>query len=197
MMIGILLAAGFSKRFGAEDKLVQTLPDGRIMAVAAAKNMLVALPSCIAVVRDGNFPLADMLSTIGCQVVFCDASATEMAQSLTTAVHAINALPFEKSLHTGCIIALADMPFIQPETIRLVANTLQTNGHVVMPTYQGRRGHPVGFSADYFPELLEVTGDEGARAVVQRHQDRVTLVACDDAGILQDIDTKAALQALS
>ena len=196
-MIGILLAAGFSKRFGAEDKLLQTLPDGRIMAVAAAQNMLVALSNCIAVVRDTNELLANMLRETGCQVVLCDANATEMAQSLTTAVRTILALPAEKTTQIGCIIALADMPFIQPNTIRLVANTLQTNGHIVMPSYQGQRGHPVGFSADYFSELLQVTGDEGASAVVQRHQDRVTLVACDDAGILQDIDTKAALQALS
>lgn len=196
-MIGILLAAGFSRRFGAEDKLLQTLPDGRIMAVAAAQNMLSALPNCIAVVRDTNKPLANMLREVGCQVVLCDANATEMAQSLTTAVHAILALPAEKITQTGCIIALADMPFIQPNTIRSVASTLQTAGHIVMPSYQGRRGHPVGFSADYYSELLQVTGDEGARAVVQRHQDRITLVARDDVGILQDIDTQAALKALS
>ena len=51
MAVGILLAAGFSRRFGAEDKLMQLLPDGRPLALAAAQNLLVALPRTIAVVR--------------------------------------------------------------------------------------------------------------------------------------------------
>lgn len=64
-MIGILLAAGFSRRFGIADKLLQILPDGRPMAVAAAENLIKAIPLTIAVLRPDNKGLAELLENTG------------------------------------------------------------------------------------------------------------------------------------
>lgn len=193
-MIGILLAAGFSRRFGAQDKLLQTLPDGRLMAIAAAQNLINALPNSVAVVRVDNQALAALLKNIGFKLVFCDTNATEMADSLVAAIRDIKPMP---EAQTGCVIALADMPFMQTATIQKVAQTLQNGADIVLPIYQQQRGHPVGFAAKYYDELLKVKGDEGARSVVKRYADRVTLVDCNDAGILQDIDTQADLIKIS
>lgn len=189
-MIGILLAAGFSRRFGTANKLLHNLPDGRAIAIAAAEHLITALPVSVAVVRADNTKLSDALKALGFHVVHCDANASLMADSLVMAVQYASAM----SLTTkGYVIALADMPYIAPTTIQAVANRLSHVGGIVIPTFEGKRGHPVGFSANYHDDLLRLSGDEGAKSIVKTHADAVTLLACEDAGILADIDTLADL----
>lgn len=189
-MIGILLAAGFSRRFGTANKLLHNLPDGRAIAIAAAEHLITALPVSVAVVRADNTILSDALKALGFHVVYCDANASLMADSLVMAVQYASTL----SLTTkGYVIALADMPYIAPTTIQAVANQLSHVGGIVIPTFEGKRGHPVGFSANYHDALLRLSGDEGAKSIVKTHADAVTLLACEDAGILADIDTLADL----
>ena len=185
-MIGILLAAGFSRRFGVADKLLQTLPDGRPIAVVAAENLIKAIPLTIAVIRPDNQELADLLKNAGLKVVFCEAHETEMADSLSAVVR--YAAQFNES-SAGFVIALADMPYIKPHTIKAIAHALNAGATIVAPVYQGKRGHPVGFSANLRNELELLTGDEGARSILKRHADQINLLECNDCGILTDIDT--------
>jgi len=186
---GILLAAGFSRRFGVQDKLLALLPNGLTVAESAAQALITALPISIAVVRDKNETLAAGLRSLGYHVVYCTTDAQTMADSLHLGVlTAQSAFPSIK----GIVIALADMPFIQPETILRVAEHLPFAA-IVQPTINGQRGHPVGFSSDLIEELLAVNGDQGAREVLRAHADEVLLLPCEDAGILQDIDTPADL----
>ena len=185
-MIGILLAAGFSRRFGVANKLLHPLPDGRGIAMAAAEHLITALPVSVAVVRADNQALSHALKGLGFHVVFCDANATQMADSLVLAVaYASNLSPTAK----GFVIALADMPYIAPSTINAVASQILQGAEIVIPTYAGKRGHPVGFSAKYRDALMRLSGDEGAKSIVKTHADQVLLLACDDTGILADIDT--------
>lgn len=185
-MIGILLAAGFSRRFGAEDKLLQRLTDGRCIAEAAAQNLINAIPLSIAVVRMENEELAIRLQALGLNVVCCNAQQTGMGDSLAIAVR--HAAAFAES-GTGLVVALADMPYIRPDTISTITEALQAGAAIAAPTYQNQRGHPVGFSAQFCSELELLTGDEGARSILKRHAHQFTLLECDDPGILQDIDT--------
>jgi molybdenum cofactor cytidylyltransferase len=64
----------------------------------------------------------------------------------------------------------------------------------VAPAYQGKRGHPVGFSAKFRSELEQLAGDEGARSILKRHADQIKLLECNDPGILADIDTPEDLR---
>jgi molybdenum cofactor cytidylyltransferase len=189
-MIGILLAAGFSRRFGDSDKLLQPLPDGRLIAIASAEHLIQAIPTCIAVVRAENKALAELLASRGFNLVFCQENKQEMADSLATAIH------FSANFtdaNDGFVIALADMPYIQTATIRAVGEQLKAGASIVIPTHQNQRGHPVGFSAKFRKELESLQGDEGARSIVKCYSDEVTLLVCEDAGILADIDTPADL----
>jgi molybdenum cofactor cytidylyltransferase len=192
-MIGILLAAGFSRRFGTADKLLQVLADGRPMAVTAAENMIKAIPLTIAVVRPDNKALAGLLENAGLKVVFCDAQTTDMADSLSTAIR--YAAKFSES-SAGFVIALADMPYIKADTIKAIAHALDAGAAIVAPEYQGKRGHPVGFSARFRHELEQLTGDEGARTILKRYADQIKLLECNDPGVLADIDTLQDLKAL-
>lgn len=190
-MIGILLAAGFSRRFGSANKLLQHLPDGQIIAKASAKNLISAVPSSIAVVRPENKALAKLLKNEGLEVIFCNPHDQEMADSLVTAIQASTNSAAAKD---GFIIALADMPHIQTATISAVAAKVSTGASIVIPTYLNQRGHPVGFSAKFRKELENLRGDEGARSIIKSYADEIELLACDDAGILMDIDTAADLR---
>ena len=190
-MVGILLAAGFSRRFGSVDKLLQPLPDGRSMALAAAENLIKAIPTSIAVLRPENKVLAELLLNVGLKVVFCDDNEQEMADSLATAIRF--SASFEAA-NDGFVIALADMPYIQSATISAVAAKLSSGASIVIPTYNDQRGHPVAFAAKFRHELENLHGDEGARSIIKRHSEEVELLKCDDAGILADIDTQADLK---
>lgn len=185
--IGILLAAGFSRRFGPTDKLLHVLPDGRPIALAAAQHLLQALPSSLAVIQPGNAFLDRLLRDAGMQVLHC--ASAGMGDSIAAAVQACAHVPPP----SGYVIALADMPYLRPQTILTVAAALD-HASMAAPAYQGQRGHPVGFSATLREELLALHGDEGARSVLQRHREELQLLDCDDAGVLVDIDTPADLK---
>ena len=189
-MIGILLAAGFSRRFGASNKLLQVLPDGSPIALASAKRLIEAIPLSIAIVRPENKVLAQLLQDAGLKVFFCTEQETEMADSLSAAIKFSAA--FRES-SDGFLIALADMPYIDSKTTAAIASKLSEGASIVVPTYQGKRGHPVGFSAKFRAELESLHGDEGARSILKRYPQEIIFLECDDSGILADIDTPADL----
>jgi molybdenum cofactor cytidylyltransferase len=180
-IVGILLAAGASTRFRA-NKLLHVLPGGRPIAVAAAGNLRAALDRVVAVVRPGTPELERALTGAGAEVTVCPDAAAGMGHSLAHAVTRTRSAG-------GWIVALADMPFIAPDSIRRVAEALRDGADLAAPQYRGTRGHPVGFAAAYRDELARLTGDAGARALLQRDHRRIRVVEVDDPGVLRDIDT--------
>ena len=182
---GILLAAGAATRFGS-DKLMHPLASGVPIAVASARTLKSVLPRSIAVVRSADAKLAALLASEGFEVVECADAAEGMGRSLAAGVRAAPDA-------AGWVVALADMPFLRPETIRRVIAALEAGHPIVAPMRQGVRGHPVGFAAAYRAELESSRGDAGARALLQARKDLVTPVEVDDPGVLRDIDTPGDL----
>lgn len=191
-MIGVLLAAGFSRRFGADDKLLQPLADGRSIGLAAAENLIKAIPLAVAVLRPENVVLAQALQNIGLKIVYCHKTDAGMGGSISAAIGYASQFPESNG---GFVIALADMPDIRPDTIKAIANQLQAGAAIVAPVFQGQRGHPVAFAEKFGPALIGLTGDEGARSILKQHAQEIHLLPCEDAGILADIDTPADLAA--
>jgi len=188
-IVGILLAAGFSRRFGTANKLSHILPDGRPVGLAAAQNLVAAIPESVAVIRPDEHTLGELLAKADLTVVTCPADQQDMADSLVAAVkHTANMAA------DGFVIALADMPSIRCTTITMVAQQLKDGADIVMPEYQGQRGHPVGFSSKFRNALESLRGDEGARSIIRKHAQQVSTFECDDPGILADIDTLADLK---
>jgi molybdenum cofactor cytidylyltransferase len=85
------------------------------------------------------------------------------------------------------------MPMVKPATLLAVAAALEHHP-VAYAQYHGRRGHPVGFAAELYSELMMLSGDEGARRIVARYP--AIGVDVDDPGVLLDLDTEADLAAL-
>ena len=177
---GILLAAGASQRFGA-DKLAQILPEGEPVAVRACRNLLAGCDEVLAVVRPGSEALASRLHAEGAQVRVCADAGLGMGASLA---FGIQATPDA----SGWLITLADMPWVAPETIVKIADALRLGALIAAPCRQGRRGHPVGFARVLGEELMALTGDAGAKSVIQAHLAQLRIIDCDDPGILRDID---------
>lgn len=182
----ILLAAGAGTRFGGA-KLLHPLDDGVAIAAHAARNLVAAgIPHVVAVLRPGDFPLADMLEQEGCYVTFCPDAARGMGHSLA---HGVGTARDAK----GWIVALADMPRVRPQTVIAIREALEAGAVLAAPTYRGERGHPVGFSPSLRHELLALSGDAGARKVLERHAAETKLIECDDPGIAIDIDRRSDL----
>jgi molybdenum cofactor cytidylyltransferase len=185
LISGILLAAGTASRFGG-GKIAHPLADGTPVGITAWRNLMNGLGDAIVVVRAGDARLAALFRTQGARVVECADAKFGMSRSLVAGLNA--AADAE-----GWIVALGDMPYVRSDTIRALARALEHGASIAMPVHAGRRGNPVGFSAALRPELLAVTGDEGARSVVIKHAAEVVEVECDDPGILRDIDTREDL----
>ncbi len=187
--IGILLAAGSGVRFGG-GKLLARLTTGErageAVGVAACRNLLAALPQVIAVVRQDDPALAAALGAAGARIVRCANAAEGMGASLACGAAAAPE-------GAGYVVALADMPWIRPQTIGAVVAALAGGAQIVAPGYRDQRGHPVGFAAGYRAQLMQLAGDEGARALVAAHANVLTLLPTDDPGVLRDVDTLADL----
>ena len=188
---GILLAAGSARRFGA-NKLLRRLPAGSPhagspIALTAARHLVEALPDCVAVLRPRAQKLGKILRDAGCKTVVCKDAAEGMGVSLAAGVRAAEDAD-------GWVIALADMPFVRPETIMTIAGALGDGATIAAPSYRGERGHPVGFARRFRDELSTLRGDVGARAILEGHPDWITLYEVDDPGVLRDIDAPSDLE---
>ena len=176
----LLLAAGQGTRFGG-DKLPARLPDGTPIGVAALRNLQQAIGPAIAVVRPHDAPLAEVFRNEGATVVIAKRADEGMGASFAAGVARI---PENHAI----VVALADMPWIAPATIVLVAEALRAGARIAAPCYQGKRGHPVGFAPSLREALLALTGDEGARGVLARHADEIVRIDVNDDGVLRDVD---------
>ena len=186
MIQGILLAAGSGSRFGG-GKLLHCLADGTPIGVASLRNLRAALPEVLAIVRSGDDALRSLIEAEGIAVRICTDAHLGMARSFVCGIDASHDAD-------GWVIALGDMPFLLPQTIKTVAERVAQTGRIAIPAYRGQRGHPVGFGNRYLDELMKLQGDEGARSVIARHSCDLEIVDCDDRGILRDVDTPADLE---
>jgi molybdenum cofactor cytidylyltransferase len=183
--VGLLLAAGSATRFGS-DKLQHPLPHGVAIAVQAARHLKAAVPRVVAVVREGADATARALAAEGCEVAVCASAAEGMGASLACAARAAGEAD-------GYLVALADMPFVRPSTIAAVRDALAGGALVAAPYFRARRGHPVGFAGALRAELEALSGDEGAKRVVDAHAAQLVKVPVGDPGALRDIDRPADL----
>jgi molybdenum cofactor cytidylyltransferase len=195
-IVGILLAAGVGQRFdpsGRRLKLLEPAPAGPHagvpLALASARNLLQAVGSVCAVVRPPDDAsqqrLHALLADAGCQLVVCERAHEGMGSSLACGVRA-------SADAKGWLIALADMPAIEPGSIRAVAQALSDGYDTAAAFFGERRGHPVGFANSLYAELAALSGDDGARSVLAHQPPHRVSVA--DRGVLLDLDTPDGLK---
>lgn len=180
MTVGVLaLAAGKARRYGS-DKRMARLETGQ-RSIDALLDQLDAsgLPSVVCIgPRDAE--LAALLDHRGYAWQACGRSAEGMGGTLAEGI--ASARCWE-----GVLIALADMPWIRGSSYNTIAASVKPGG-ICVPSFGGRRGHPVAFGERYYEEIATLGGDTGARRLLEKYRENVLEVAVDDPGILQDID---------
>ena len=181
---GILLAAGAATRFGG-GKLLAKVADGTTVGRGACANLVAVVPDVIAVVRPGDDELAGELAAAGATVTVCPGAQAGMGASLAHGVRAAGDVD-------AVLIALADMPWIRPETLAAVAAELRQGEQLVVPRFRDRRGHPVGFGRVHFAALTALGNDEGAREVIAKATG-IRWIDVDDPGVLRDVDVPGDL----
>ena len=176
----LLLAAGFSRRFGAV-KLGATLQKGdTVIARTLARIRATGAPLRVVTRPE----LQHLLLASGArseELVLCADADLGMGHTLAAGMRALPAWE-------ACPVCLGDMPFIQTDTYARLLQSLHGE-RITIPTFAGVRGNPVGFGAQWFASLRESTGDTGARDIVRGQPDSIDCVAVDDPAILKDIDT--------
>lgn len=180
-VVGILLAAGQSTRFGS-NKLLHRLEDGTPVVLASARHLHSVLPRTLVVVADSDNEIARLMSDEGVEIVTNPHAACGMGSSIGCGVEAS---PDAK----GWLVALADMPYVPEPVIAELAARLARGADLVAPVYRQRRGHPVGFSARHAAALRRLDKDAGARGVLLENADSLELVEVDSEGVLVDLDT--------
>jgi molybdenum cofactor cytidylyltransferase len=194
--VSILLAAGTGARFraaGGQDlKLLAEFAPGRSVVRQACENLLHAGWPVHVIAGSEGARLRVALR--GLDVTVWDLPSDRSGDGgLGASIRFGVGLTEEAS---GWLLALGDMPFVQAATMRAVARALESGASLAYPTYRGQRGHPVGFCGEWKDALLSLSGDKGARALVEAGSSRARKVEVNDSGVLQDVDVPTDLPAM-
>jgi molybdenum cofactor cytidylyltransferase len=179
LIAAIVLSAGKSERMGSPKALLRhggkTFLESTVDAVRTS-----SLGQAIVVLGHHRDEIVAALDLPG--YVY----NPDYEQGMTTSFQAgIRALEADA---VGAMLFLVDHPIPDVRTIEALVRAFRP-GHVVVPVFDGRRGHPVLFSRELLEEILLLPPDTGANTVVRRDSERVIQVVVPDAGVLEDIDT--------
>lgn len=183
---GILLAAGLGRRFGS-NKLLHPLGDGIPLVLHSVRTLQTVLPDTLVVVNAQDHGTIALLESEGLNMVLNHSAGAGMGTSIASGVRA-------RQSAEGWVIAMADMPCLRQKTIRAVAAGLQNPSSICAPSYEGQRGHPVGFGCGYADALMELSADEGARHIISANWERLELFETSDQGVIIDIDHRKDLE---
>jgi molybdenum cofactor cytidylyltransferase len=183
----IVLAAGASRRFGAE-KLLAPLCGQPLLRWSVEHALAAPVDDVIVVLGRGADAVRPVLDGLPVRVAVNRRWEEGMSSSIRAGVCA---------LRTGTrslLFALGDEPTLGTESYARVIAAEGTRP-IVVPSYRGVWGHPVLFAAGLLTELLLLRGDHGARAVIARDPERVAVVELDRA-MPPDVDTAEDLARL-
>lgn len=179
----ILLGAGESKRMGV-DKL--SLPWGRKTVLEHCFEILLRskVEKVVVVLGVRNKGIKNLFKGLKVKVVLNLHPEKGMSTSIRRGLQAIH-----PSSH-GILIALGDQPYLKTRTINTLIRAFgQGKEGIIIPSFQGRRGHPVIFHRRYKKELLKLKGDVGGRPLIERHLEEVRVVPVKSEGVVKDIDS--------
>lgn len=203
----ILLAAGYSRRFGSNKLLYQI--EGQHMYLRALEQLQKAGRELAEDTTGGacadagrEYGKKDKKADIICRV----GVVTQYGEILRTAeekgVRALlNPHPEEgiaSSLRIGlesykdtdaCLFSVADQPWLSSGTIReLIKLLISSQKGMACVSYQGRQGNPCIFSRKYYPRLLELSGDRGGRQILTRYPEDTAFLEISDGREMEDMD---------
>jgi molybdenum cofactor cytidylyltransferase len=188
----ILLAAGRSTRMGEENKLLAEIGGKALVRIAAEQALQSKARPLVVVTGHQHERVQAALGGLDVTLVH----NPEYAEGLSTSLKSgLLALPDNVD---AALVLLADMPRVDAPLIDTLISAFDParGALVVVPTFDGKRGNPVLWSRRFFPDLMAVQGDVGARHLIGSHAEAVTEVAVNGNAALTDVDTPDALKAV-
>ncbi|HTB47665.1 MAG TPA: molybdopterin-binding/glycosyltransferase family 2 protein [Acetobacteraceae bacterium] len=189
----VVLGAGRSRRMAPHNKLLIADKAGKPMIARVVDNVLSSNARPILVVT-GH--MADQIEhALGGRPVRY-VNAADYAEGLSASLKAgIAAVPPECS---AALVCLGDMPLVTGRMIdRLLAAYDPDEGRlIVLPVFHGKQGNPMLWDRRFFPEILGISGDSGARFLIGKHMESVAEVEMADDAVLRDFDTTESLATL-
>ena len=187
---GLVLAAGWSRRFGRPKALLPCGQAGESFVVRAVRTLRAGgIPDVLVVGRPEDEPLREEVGRVRpppCYVPNPKAAEGQLSSILAGLAQAAAAGA------AGVMVLPVDYPQVRPETIAALLGGLEGGGaSIIRAVHQGRHGHPVIFTAEVFAELRRADPAVGARAVIRAQPERVLDVEVGDPGVLRDVDVPA------
>lgn len=191
----IVLAAGSGSRFGG-GKLLAAYGQGVLLDAALAAAFAAPVRRVTLVTGASAQSVAQaarrQAERLGVHDRLTIVHAADHAEGMGASLRAgVAALPADAS---GVFVFLGDMPRVPRKVLTLLAVALGAGAPAAAPMFKGRRGNPVLMGRSLFPALLELTGDTGARVVLQRLGADLALVEAPDDGVLFDVDRPQDLE---
>ena len=183
MVSAILLAAGEAKRMG-KPKLLMPFGGGTVLGRTLDILLSSSVDEVIVVLGAEAEEMRKVVADKGVKVAINPDYRRGMSTSLIAGLKQVD------SRAQWVMVALADQPLVGKETYnRLIEESLRADKGIIVPSYQGKRGNPVIFSARYREELLWLGGDVGGRDILKKYPDDILEVAVDSESVTIDINT--------
>jgi molybdenum cofactor cytidylyltransferase len=192
---GVVLAAGRSSRMGGPNKLLAEIGGKPLVRIVVDAVLASRARPVVVVTGHQRDKVEAVLAGLPVKFVHNPHFADGLGTSLKAGIAALGGLPAEAD---GAIVCLGDMPQVDAALIdRLIGAFDPDHGAlVVLPTIDGKRGNPVVWSRRFFPDLMAVEGDVGARYLIGRYTEAVAEVPLTGTAALTDVDTPEALAAV-
>ncbi|UFN50347.1 molybdopterin-binding/glycosyltransferase family 2 protein [Roseomonas sp. OT10] len=190
----VILAAGLSRRMGPRNKLLVPDAAGVPMVARVADHALASAAEPVIVVTGHQHEAVEQaLAGRPLRLAHAPGHAEGLSASLRAGLAAV---PEEAE---GVLVLLGDMPLVSGAVLdRLIEGFDPVAGRaIVQPVHAGRPGNPVLWSREFLPEMRALSGDAGAKRLLERHAARVARVEVADDSVLRDFDTAESLQALA
>jgi len=196
---GLILSAGLSKRMGGKPKALLEYRGKTFLEIVVEKLKSASIKDCFIILghrADEIKKLSEKkeLLNIGCHFIF-NQNYIEggMLSSIITGINEI------KGKYDALMLYPVDYPSIKNDTLNGIIKEYELYPDtIISPAYNGRMGHPVLISSDYFDEIIQAPPDKGARVVIHGYEGKpeLRIIDTDDKGVRFDIDTPEDYQLL-
>ena len=179
----IVLAAGRSTRMGNVNKLLVDF-DGKAMISQSVERVTgLGLSETLVVTGYQQQEVQAALSGFGVRFVENADYRKGLSTSLKVGIRALG------GDIDGALVVLGDMPLVEKAVLKCLTESFKSTSDICTVSFAGKRGNPVLWGRDYFDEILQLTGDTGARMLLEKHSPEVRTMEVETDSVLRDFDS--------
>ncbi len=186
-IMGVILAAGNSRRMGKDNKLLKNIDGAPLIRNIALEITKSDLDSCSIVLGYQSDKVADVIKDLNINLILNPRWKEGQASSLKAVLDSLT------SSYSDLLVMLGDLPGVKSGHInRIIEEHLSAENRrskITIPSFQGEKGNPVIWGKSFFHDLSNLEGDVGGRVLFDQHPAAINLIEMDDPGVVTDTDT--------